>query len=133
MRTIALTCLFIALVGVAAAQDAAPATLEVAEMSFGIGYDRETRSLDGEATVFPADTPTIYCRTRILGGAEPASITPVWYREGTTVAHVELAVGSPNWRTVSSKQLLPEWTGSWEVRVLDGAGNLLRTESFTVE
>jgi hypothetical protein len=49
------------------------------------------------------------------------------------MAHVELTVGSPDWRTVSSKSLLPDWTGEWEVRVLDAAGNLLRTESFTVE
>ena len=118
----------------AAAQDTAPAaTLEVAEMGFGTGYDPETRRLVGVDTVFPAGTGTIYCRTRITGATEPMTATHVWYRDGTTMARVELNVGSASWRTVSSKRLLPDWTGQWEVRVLDASGTLLRSETFTVQ
>ncbi len=135
MRTTLLGLLIISLfaTGLALAQDDGPMILEVTEMAFGTGFDRESRSLIGEATVLPAGTPTVFCRTRIIGATEPTTVTHVWYREGKTVAHVELTVGSNNWRTVSSKQLLPEWTGTWEVRVVDRDGNLLRSEQFTVE
>lgn len=117
------------------AQDdtAAGGTLEVAEMAFGTDLDRESRELVGEATSFPAGTATVYCRTRVVGAAEPTTITHVWYRDGKTMAHVELPVKSASWRTFSSKRLLPDWTGAWEVRVLDQAGNLLRSGTFTVD
>lgn len=133
MRWVVMGLLMVSLGGAGAfAQDDAALSLEVVEMGFGHGYDREDRALIGEQAEFPAATPTVYCRTRIVGAAEPTTITHVWYRDGKTVAHVELTVGSPDWRTVSSKQLLPSWTGDWEVRVLDGAGNLLRSETFVV-
>jgi len=133
MRRVVLGLLIVVLGGAGAlAQDDAAPALEVVEMGFGNGYDREARALIGEQAEFPAETGTVYCRTRIVGAAEPTSVTHVWYRDGKTVAHVELTVGSPDWRTVSSKQLLPSWTGDWEVRVLDEAGNLLRAEAFVV-
>lgn len=109
------------------------AGLVVAEMAFGTGFDRQTRSLVGEAETFDAGTETIYCRTLITGAAEPTTVTHVWYHDGTTVAHVELHVGSPSWRTFSSKKLLPGWTGDWEVRVTDAHGTLLRSETFRIE
>jgi hypothetical protein len=133
MRCVIMGLLFVSMVSVpASAQDAPAAALEVVEMAFGDGYDREARALVGESAAFDATTPTVYCRTRIVGAQEPTTVTHVWYRDGKTVAHVELNVGSPDWRTVSSKQLLPAWTGDWEVRVLDSAGNLLRSEAFVV-
>lgn len=110
-----------------------PKPLVVAEMGFGTGFDRDTRALVGEASTFSAGVDRIWCRTRITGAVEPTQVTHVWYRDGKTVAHVDLTVGSSNWRTVSSKDLLPDWTGVWEVRVIDAAGTLLRTETFTVE
>ena len=122
--------------GIAVAQDeptSAEVSLEVTEMSFGTDYDRETHSLVGTATTFPAGVERLWCRTRILGAAEPVTITHVWYRDGKTMARVELDVRSSDWRTVSSKLLLPDWTGRWEVKVLDAAGTILRAESVTVE
>ena len=107
--------------------------LAVAEIGVGSGYDRESRSLEGEASVFPAGTEQLWCRTRITGAKIPTTVTHVWYHQDRTLARVELSVGSPNWRTVSSKRLLPDWTGPWEVRVLDEAGALLESIRFTVE
>ncbi|HOX25240.1 MAG TPA: DUF2914 domain-containing protein [Candidatus Krumholzibacteria bacterium] len=126
-----------ALVVAASAQPAAvPAAggeLVVAEMAVGTGYDRDTRTLAGEGTSFPADCGRLWCRTRITGAAGSGSVSHVWYHEGKTMARVDLAVESGDWRTVSSKQLLPAWTGAWEVKVLDAAGTVLRTASFTVQ
>jgi hypothetical protein len=107
--------------------------LSVPDMAFGTGYDYQTRSLEGEGTTFAAGAQAIWCRTRIAGATEPTTVTHVWYRDGKTMARVQLAVTSPSYRTVSSKTMLPDWTGRWEVKVLDDAGTILRSESFTVE
>jgi len=107
--------------------------LTVADMAFGSGYDYTTRTLTEEGDTFPAGTEVIWCRTRVTGADGSATVTHVWYRDGKTMARVELKIASGSYRTVSSKKLLPEWTGRWEVKVLDEAGTVLRAESFTVE
>jgi hypothetical protein len=125
--------LFMALPAAGQEDAGAAATLTVAEIGVGTEYDAGTRDLVGEADTFAAGIEQLWCRTRILGAAEPTTITHVWYREGKTMARVELNVSSPNWRTVSSKKLLPDWTGAWEVKILDAAGTVLATTAFTVE
>ena len=113
------------------AQDEAP-PWDV-QLGFGTGMDRETRALTGEAATFPAGTERVFCRMHITGVATPTQVTHVWYLDGKTMAQVDLQVGSSNWRTWSSKRLLPSWTGFWEVKVLDQTGKVLATSSFTVE
>jgi hypothetical protein len=103
------------------------------DLGFGTGVDRETRNLVGEAVTFPAGTDRIYCRMHMVGAQAPTTVTHAWYLEGKTMAQVELKVGSSNWRTWSSKRLLSTWTGFWEVKVLDPAGKVLATSSFTIE
>lgn len=103
------------------------------ELGFGTGIDRETRSLTGENTVFPAGVERIFCRMKIVGIEAPATVTHAWYRDGKTMAEVGLNVGSSHWRTWSSKRLLPDWTGFWEVKVLDQEGKVLASSSFEVQ
>jgi hypothetical protein len=128
-----LALLALLMLAAAASGQDATSDISVPDMAFGTGYDYETRSLEGEAATFSAEVGVVWCKTRIVGAAEPTTVTHVWYREGKTMARVDLAVGSPSYRTVSSKQILPDWTGRWEVKVLDDAGTVLRSESFTVE
>ncbi len=120
-------------VGQADAPVAPAIELAVAEIGVGTGFDRDTRSLVGEGETFPAGTATVFCRSRIVGAAEPTTVTHVWYHEDKTIARVELAVGSSNWRTFSSKDMLPAWNGRWEVKVLDAAGTVLDSVAFTIE
>ena len=103
------------------------------DLGFGTGMDRQTRDLTGQAEVFPAGTDRIFCRMQIQGMAAPTTVTHVWYRDGKTMAEVHLNVGSFNWRTWSSKRLLPTWTGFWEVKVLDQAGKVLASAAFDVK
>jgi hypothetical protein len=112
---------------------AAASGLAVAEIAVGTGYDRESRQLVGAGETFSAGTEQVWCRTRITGAPEPTTVAHVWYHNDKTVARVELRVGSADWRTVSSKTLLPDWTGFWEVKVLDEAGTVLGSTRFTVE
>lgn len=123
------------LVGVAAGQDAeAPADTTVSvSMAIGSGLDRESKTLSGEGDVFAADGGTVYCLTRVVGMVPPAVVTHAWYHEGKTMARVDLDVGSTSWRTWSSKNYLPSWTGAWEVKILDENGKVLETAGFTVE
>jgi hypothetical protein len=112
-----------------------PATQEGiwVDFFFGTDVDRETRMVVGEATTFPADGGKVYCLTRVHGMSPPTTVTHAWYHEGKTMARVDLAVGSENWRTWSSKSYLPAWTGSWEVKVLDSDGMVLGSAKFAVE
>lgn len=112
-----------------AQESEAPITVD---LGFGTGVDRETRTLTGEGTAFPAGTERIFCRMHITGAEAPTTVTHAWYLDGKTMAQVELNVGSSNWRTWSSKRLLASWTGLWEVKVLDQTGKVLATASFEV-
>jgi hypothetical protein len=118
------------LAGGALAQDAAAPSVDIA---FGTDIDRESRELVGETAVFAAGIEKITCLTRLKGLEAPTSVTHVWYRDGKTMARVDLNVASSNWRTWSSKRLLPDWTGHWEVKVLDSDGRILGSAGFDVQ
>ncbi len=59
------------------------------------------------------------------------SVVHRWTYNGEVKAEVNFDVGGPRWRVWSSKQLQPEWTGSWEIAVIDSAGNVVSTETFS--
>ena len=103
------------------------------DIFFGTEIDKETRSLIGEGTTFPADGDRIYCLTRVHGMSPPTTVTHAWYHEGMTMARVDLPVGSENWRTWSYKTYPPDWTGSWEVKVLNADGMVLGAAGFEVK
>jgi hypothetical protein len=117
----------------AAAQESAPRVGIWVDFFFGTGVDKETKAVIGEATTFPADGGKVYCLTRVHGMSPPTSVTHAWYHEGKTMAKVDLAVGSENWRTWSFKSYLPALTGSWEVKVLDPDGMVLGSAGFEVK
>ena len=136
---IAVLALAACLAGGAFAQEADPPPAPpageqpVVDIEFGIDVDRETRAIVGAATVFGPDLERIWCLTRVRGLAPPATVTHAWYYEGKTMARVDLKVGSPDWRTWSSKRYLPAWTGHWEVKVLDEMGRVLGAAGFDIE
>jgi hypothetical protein len=107
--------------------------LEVAEIATGLAYDLVRKAPVDTASVFTADVEKVICYTRIKGAESPTQITHVWYHEGQIKAQVKLDIGSANWRTYSSKRLLPAWTGPWEVKVLDDSGTVLATAAFTIQ
>ena len=117
--------------GAAAQEEAAPAP--VIDAVFGSDLDRENRVLVGQAEEFDSTLEQIYCLTRIRGLEYPTTVTHAWYHDGQAKARVELNVGSADWRTWSSKKILPTWTGNWELKVLDSTGKVLATFGFTVK
>jgi hypothetical protein len=103
------------------------------DVFFGTDIDKETRAVIGEGVTFPSDGDRVYCLTRVHGMSPPTLVTHVWYYEGKTMARVELSVGSENWRTWSFKTYKPEWSGFWEVKILDGDGMVLGSAGFDVK
>jgi len=75
------------------------------------------------AIEFGKEVGKLYCFTAISNPGAPAEITHVWSHNGEEMVKYKLSVGtSPNWRTWSSKMILPELTGAWNVIVLDPTG-----------
>jgi len=117
------------------AAEKAPATEEaeklpsVAASAICLGVEEHEPVEPGDS--FAAGVDRLYCWTKIEGAAE-SSVVHAWIHEGTTRARVELNVGSDSWRTYSTKQILPAWTGSWEVKVLTPQGAVLHSIPFTV-
>jgi hypothetical protein len=112
----------------ALAQEKAP--LSVSETSLCI--DVVDLSCVGENDQFPAEAGRLYCFTRILGAQGSTTITHVWYYSDKEMARVPLTVNSPNWRTYSSKKILPTQVGEWHVDVLGPEGELLREIVFNI-
>jgi len=113
--------------------EAAPREGIWVDFFFGSGMDMETRLVTGAGNTFAADGDRVYCLTRVHGMTPPTTVTHVWYYEGKTMARVDLNIGSENWRTWSYKSYLPEWTGNWEVKVLDEDGMVLGSAGFEVK
>jgi hypothetical protein len=86
----------------------------------------------GAADSFAVDVGRLYCFTE-MQGSEGTTVTHAWIHEGKTRARVELLVRSDRWRTWSSKQILPGWTGNWQVKILDADGIVLQTLEFVLE
>ncbi len=117
---------------VIAADEVETSTLSVVQIVVAAGFDRESRMPTDVGESFPAGTERLWCYTRITGADAPLDLVHAWYHEGETRARVVLPVRSSDWRTWSSKRLLPSWTGRWEVKVLDPDGLVLATRSFTI-
>ena len=80
----------------------------------------------------PADVGRAFLWTRITGAADSTTVVHVWYRGEEEEARVDLPVHGSDWRTYSTKRILPSWTGPWRVEVRDVDGQVLETVSFTV-
>ncbi len=92
--------------------------------------DVQDRVPVGTADMFGSDVGELCLWSKITGAEEDTIIRHVWTYNGEELASIELPVRSSSWRTWSRKTVLPEWTGDWEAKVVDGAGNVLATAGF---
>jgi hypothetical protein len=65
-----------------------------------------------------------------LKGFEGQTVTHRWEYNGENMAEVKFQVGGPRWRVWSSKNMLPEWVGSWKVSVVNGNGDVVASETL---
>jgi len=96
---------------------------------------RDVVSLDpvGSGDVFTSDLKKLMCFTRVVGAKEDTEIIHNWYFGEKLLASISLHVGSDNWRTYSSKTILPEYAGEWKVEIVLPDGRLLKKIYFIVE
>jgi hypothetical protein len=79
---------------------------------------------------FSTDTSRIFFFTD-LRGLDGQIVTHRWEHNGQIMAEITFKVGSgARWRVYSSKNLLPEWTGTWQVVVNNENGETLHTSTF---
>ncbi|SYZ74657.1 conserved exported hypothetical protein [Candidatus Zixiibacteriota bacterium] len=109
--------------------EAAPALKAEAQVCTGI----QERMPTGMAETFSPDVGQIYLWSKITGSEGETTIKHIWYYQGKEMATVELPVRSSSYRTWSSKNILPQWTGDWSVKVEDASGNVLKELSFKIE
>jgi hypothetical protein len=112
------------------AEKAAPA-VEVTRAVVATGVlDREPV---GVAESFPADAGTLYFYTVLEGEYTEVDLHHVWLLNGEEMARTPLRARGPRWRTWSSKQIPPEWSGRWTVQVVvAGDDQVLQAVEFTV-
>jgi hypothetical protein len=112
------------------AQEASDTTPTVSRLVVATGV--ENREPVGVAEQFSADVGTLYCFMSVEGHFAGAQLYQVWMHGDQEMARVPLTVKGPQWRTWSTKTILPSWTGAWTVKVEDAQGNVLKSVDFTV-
>lgn len=90
----------------------------------------EDREPVGGGTTFPADVGTLTAWTRVTGAAN-TTIEHVW-RFGDNERVISVNIGGSPWRTWTTKNIPPEWTGEWTLEVRTSGGQVLSTATFTV-
>lgn len=92
----------------------------------------EDRAPVGTSSNFDSSVGRLYAFTRIVGADGDTKIYHKWYHGDVLVADVPLTVRSGDWRTWSSKNVVPDWTGDWRVVVVSEDGSVLGTVKFNV-
>lgn len=82
--------------------------------------------------LFDSSVGKLYCFTRIKTDHPPTIVKHLWFQGDRMVMEITLPVKSPNWRTYSSKTILPSSTGDWKVDITSEDGTILKTLAFTI-
>ena len=106
------------------------ASLEVQDVAIGTGV--LDRVPTGISSNFDSSVGKLFAFTRIVGAEDDTRVYHKWYHGDDLVADVPLSVRSGDWRTWSSKTVLPEWTGDWRVVVVAEDGSVLGSVKFAV-
>ncbi len=101
--------------------------IEVSRAQFTTGV--ENREPVDKVTTLDTRHGKIYFFSEIRNGQGQA-VTHRWLYRGDVMAEVPFDIGGPRWRIWSSKTLLPAWTGTWTVQVVDSNGEVLTEMRF---
>ncbi len=106
------------------------ASLEVQDVAIGTGV--HDRAPVGISSYFDPSVGKLYAFTRIVGAEGDTRVYHKWYHGDVLVADVPLTVRSGDWRTWSTKNVQPGWTGDWRLVVVSEDGSVLGTVKFAV-
>jgi hypothetical protein len=65
-----------------------------------------------------------------LNGMSGETVTHQWMFDDQVMFEKSFEVGGDRWRIWTSKTLLPDWTGTWTVKVLNEDGSVLERKTF---
>ena len=65
-----------------------------------------------------------------LNGMSGETVTHQWMFDDKVMFEKSFEVGGDRWRVWTSKTLLPDWTGTWTVKVLNEDGSVLERKTF---
>jgi hypothetical protein len=128
LKTFSCLAVIIFLPFLALAQDNPKLTVEDIRICTSV----EDRQPVGADTSFAGDIGHLYCFTRLSGDSDYATLYHVWYYKDREMLKVELNTKAKIWRTWSTKQIQPAWTGNWRVDVLSSDGNVLGSIEFNI-
>jgi hypothetical protein len=92
----------------------------------------ENRTPWGIRKAYPSTIGNLYCFTHLAEIPSGGTVYHVWYYGMKEVAKVGLSISPPQWRTWSSKAILPNWKGDWKVEIVSG-DHILTTLAFAIE
>ncbi len=105
-------------------------SLQVQDVAVGTGVS--DRVPTGISTYFDSSVGKLYAFTRITGAEEEIRVYHQWYYGDVLVTEVPLSVRSGDWRTWSTKNVQPDWTGDWRLVVVSDDGSVLGSIKFAV-
>jgi hypothetical protein len=108
------------------------AMAEMEVIRIAVATDIAEREPVGVNNIFKSSLDKLYCFTEITTDRAPTGVVHVWLHEGKKMAEVPLKAGAGHWRTYSSKELIPPWTGGWRVEVYSDEGILLESIEFII-
>ena len=105
--------------------------VSVSEAAIGTGV--EERVLVGQGFQFDSSVGKLYAFTRIIGAPSETQVSHKWYYGDQLMAEVSLPVRGANWRTWSTKSVMPDWVGNWRVDVIGEDGEVLDSMNFSIQ
>ena len=101
---------------------------EVSRAIFTIGVDNREPIIQVD-TIDSASYTSISFFTE-LTDLSGHNVTHQWTFDDKVMFEKTFEVKGPRWRVWTSKTLIPSWTGSWTVNVLDDDRTVLASQSF---
>ena len=65
-----------------------------------------------------------------LNGMSGKTVTHQWVFDDKVMFEKSFEVNGDRWRVWTSKTLIPDWTGTWTVKVLNEDGSVLERKTF---
>ena len=93
----------------------------------------ENRMPAGVDTLFNKDVGQLYCFTKLNSDQDTTAIKHVWFHNDEQMAEVNLTMKAKSWRTWSSKNIAPDWTGDWRVEVQTASGDVAGQKTFKIK
>lgn len=83
---------------------------------------------------FAGSVGKLCCFSHITGARDGMTIVHKWYYKYELVSSVGLRIKADNWRTYSSKTIMPEQVGDWKVEIVNGDNDsLIQMVKFTIQ